>query len=113
MAMTFGQRRRVVLTGFAMTSTLFFTAAAIWWEDVVRGFVWLCSDSLGAAFVLVFVSSVLTLRAKRRLTYAAMRRPPAGEATRSALGGPGHLGPRFLLFAAMVVIGFLILTRFS
>ncbi len=111
--MTFGQRRRVVLTGFAMTSTLLLTAAAIWWGDLVRGFVWLCSDSLGAVAVLIFVSSVLTLRAKRRLTYAAMRRSPADEATRSAFGGPSRLVPRLLLFAAMAVIGFLILTRFG
>ena len=48
MALTFEQRRRIVLAGFGVTVAVFAAALFVWRQAVGRGLVWIFSDSLGA-----------------------------------------------------------------
>ena len=108
---TFEQRRRIVLIGFAAFSAALLTAAVIWHEAVQRGLRWLFSESLGAVLLLAFISTVFALRAKRRVTLAAMRRTDAAQTPHSHFTPPALRAAKALVIVAAALLAMIIWLR--
>jgi hypothetical protein len=97
---TFEQRRRVVLIGFGVVLVLAAALVVVWRHQVGHGFVWLFSDSLGAVVLMMFITLVLAVRAKRRIAIMPHRAADPSGATQR----PPMTSPPAARFLRMLVI---------
>ncbi len=105
MTLTFEQRRRIVLTGFAAVCVLMMVVGAIFRHTVGGALLWLFSDSLGAVVLLTLASLILALRAKRRMALDPVRHIPTSDTTARHLGPPaGAMLFKIALFAAILLL---------
>lgn len=103
--MDFYQRRRIVLTSFAIITTIFLVMAAVWHTVVLAGLRWLFSDSIGAVILLSLVSLVLAIKARRRMTLDTIRRTPPGEGPARSFSTPAAgLLLKLVLFVGIFLI---------
>ena len=103
MPLSFEQRRRVVLIGFGVVLALAAAMIVIWRHQVGQGLVWLFSESLGAVILMMFITLVFAIRAKRRAAIMPNRpMDPASAAQRPPMTAPP--GERFLRMLVILLL---------
>ncbi|MBN1476853.1 hypothetical protein JXA47_08870 [Candidatus Sumerlaeota bacterium] len=103
MPLTFEQRRRIVLIGFGGVLTLAAAMIVVCRHQVGQGLVWLFSESLGAVVLMMFITLVLAVRAKRRIAIMPNRTAdPSGASQRPPMTAPP--AARFLRMLVILLL---------